>query len=238
MLEFSAGASPLRPIPADAASRHSAWLPSAAVASALLVWAAAARADAPSAVEQARAAVVQERDLQVQLPAGEADDSEMQMVSFRLPRELWWVLVVGGVLVGLYHLRDIFPGWRSSADRDGPGGPADAAGIAAQAPADILLAADELARDGRFVEAMHALLLKGLADIRQRLGEPFADSMTSREILRRARLSAAGRNALQEIVHRVEWTYFGEHPAGQADYDACRRRFDELAAALAVAGPA
>ena len=81
---------------------------------------------------------------------------------------------------------------------------------------------------------MHVLLLKGLADIRQRLGEEFADSLTSREIMRRARLSAAGTSALRDIVLGVERSYFGEHPVGQRDYEVCRRRFDELGAALAA----
>jgi hypothetical protein len=95
-----------------------------------------------------------------------------------------------------------------------------------------MVTADELARQGRFVEAMHTLLLQSLADIRLRLDERFADSLTSREILRSARLPERGRAPLREIIARVEWTYFGEHPAEAADYQACRQRFGELAEAL------
>ena len=43
-------------------------------------------------------------------------------------------------------------------------------------PEVVLGAADELAAQGRFVEAMHVLLLQALADIRRRLDEEFADS--------------------------------------------------------------
>ena len=104
--------------------------------------------------------------------------------------------------------------------------------VEARAPAAVLGAADELAAEGRFVEAMHVLLLQGLADIRARLDEQFADSLTSREILRSTKLSEAGRSSLRDIVNRVEWTYFGEHPAALADYVACRTSFNALAQAL------
>jgi hypothetical protein len=92
----------------------------------------------------------------------------------------------------------------------------------------VVIAADALASEGRFVEAMHMLLLQSLSEIRQRLGEHFADSLTSWEILRSTRLSAAGRASLREIISRVQWTHFGEHPAGSAEYAVCRDRYNEL----------
>ncbi|HZC79118.1 MAG TPA: DUF4129 domain-containing protein, partial [Ktedonobacterales bacterium] len=97
---------------------------------------------------------------------------------------------------------------------------------------------DELAAQGRFVEAMHVLLLQGLAAIRAGLDEEFADSLTSREILRRARLSDPGRASLRDIVNRVEWTYFGQYPAALADYEACRTSFNTLTQALHGGAPA
>jgi hypothetical protein len=98
---------------------------------------------------------------------------------------------------------------------------------------DALSAADQLSRYGRFVEAMHMLLLQSLAEIRQRLGVQFADSLTSREILRGTTLSPQGRASLREIVAAVEWTYFGGYPAEMRDYAACRRSFENLRRALA-----
>jgi hypothetical protein len=85
---------------------------------------------------------------------------------------------------------------------------------------------------------MHVLLLQGLADIRARLDEQFADSLTSREILRSTKLSDAGRISLRDIINRVEWSYFGEHPAAQPDYAACRASFNALATALHGGTPA
>ena len=197
----------------------------------LLFGPALALAQSASEIEQARAAVARQSDLQLQLPGGEPEPTSS---SIQLPEWILWVVIIGGLLFVLYYLRDIIPmpGWRSMAE--GTGEAEAGAPLAAQSPSDILLAADELARQGRYVDAMHVLLLKGLADIRQRLGEEFADSLTSREIMRRAQLSAAGASALREIVLGVERSYFGEHPVGPRDYEVCRRRFDELGAALAA----
>jgi hypothetical protein len=200
---------------------------------AVLLWTGEALAQSPAAIEQARAAVVSHSDLQLQLPGAEEPPP---LPSIKIPAALLWALVALGVLFVLYHLRDIIPGWpRSAVEEWAASG--DGAGLTGQSPADIRLTADELAREGRYVEAMHMLLLKGLADIRQRLNEQFADSLTSREIMRRARLSDAGAAALRDIVLGVERTYFGEHPAGPPEYEACRRRFDELSAALAGTEP-
>ena len=191
-----------------------------------------ALAQSASQIEQARAAVARQSDLQLQLPGGEPEPTSS---SIELPEWILWVVIGGGLLFVLYYLRDIIPmpGWRRSM-AEGTGEAEAGAPLAAQSPSDILLAADELAQEGRYVDAMHVLLLKGLADIRQRLGEEFADSLTSREIMRRARLSAAGASALRDIVLGVERSYFGEHPVGPRDYEVCRRRFDELGAALAA----
>ncbi len=141
------------------------------------------------------------------------------------------IAVALGVL--LYAFRDMIPmlgrwgrsgAW--SSDDAVPGG------VEARAPAVVLGAADDLAAEGRFVEAMHVLLLQSLADIRAGLDEQFADSLTSREILRSTRLSEAGRAPLRDIINRVEWTYFGEHPAALPDYVACRASFNALVQAL------
>ena len=140
------------------------------------------------------------------------------------------IAIAIGIL--LYTFRDMIPILR--AQRGGTWGDDEATPEKgkARAPAAVLGAADELAAAGRFVEAMHVLLLQSLADIRARLDEQFADSLTSREILRSTKLTDAGRAALRDIVGRVEWTYFGEYPAALADYEACRASFNALVQAL------
>jgi hypothetical protein len=94
--------------------------------------------------------------------------------------------------------------------------------------------ADDLARQGRYSEAMHLLLLKSLNELRRNLGINFAASLTSREILRRVQLSDLGRRALAAIIQSVERIYFGGQEAGQADYSECRQHFDVLRHSLAA----
>jgi hypothetical protein len=98
------------------------------------------------------------------------------------------------------------------------------------------VAADDLAAQGRFVEAMHVLLLLGLDEMRLRLDFRFADSLTSREIVVRSNAPADAKTALREIIQWVELAYFGDHPADRNDYDACRRSFLALGSALGAGG--
>jgi hypothetical protein len=159
-------------------------------------------------------------------------DPEQTPLRVQLPAEAIWLMAAIGLALLLYMFRDMLPALGFA-----PRGEVDAeeegiGGTVAKPPEQVLAAADDLARQGRFVDAMHVLLLQGLADIRRHLGEQFADSFTSREILRSTKLSEAGREPLRDIISRVEWTYFGKHPAEREDYLACRASFDALAHAL------
>lgn len=141
------------------------------------------------------------------------------------------MVVAIAVCILLYAFRDLIPAWRADAgavlEKEGRAGEATS-----RAPAGILEAADELAARGRFVDAMHVLLLHGLAHIRERLDLQLSDSLTSREILRNRDLPDTARPPLRDVVARVELTYFGLHPAGAADYAACRASFNTLQRAL------
>lgn len=190
--------------------------------------AAVAQGAAPvssAAAAQAARESIRDLGLQHQLPPNSSDD--LWNVSF--PPELLWAVLVAGLLLVLYAFRDMLPIWRLWTGRGWESPSAvDQPQALAQSSADAAAAADELGRQGRFVEAMHMLLLLSLGEIRRHLGEQFADSLTSREILRGARLPAPGRTSLREIVARVEWTYFGGYPATMEDYAACRQSFDTL----------
>jgi hypothetical protein len=197
-------------------------------ASALAVLGGSFAAEAPQDVQRAAEQANRRLDLQTELPR----ERETPRYTLQLPAEVLWVVVAIAVGVLLYGLRDLIPIWRF-----GHGGPWTAEdvgpnGIKGRPAAAVLRASDELAAEGRLADAMHVLLLQALADIRQGLDEQFADSLTSREILRSTRLSEAGRASLRDIVDRVEWTYFGERPATLPDYVACRASFDALAQAL------
>lgn len=202
---------------------------------ALMILGAVATARADGAPEARRLAADAIRRLELQTDLPRAAEPFFPAFHIKLPSELILtvMLLAAAVLIYLFlaHARgDLLSVWRKSKDAaEGAGQGGEARPLA---PAEAMLTADELARQGRFVEAMHTLLLQSLAEIRQRLDERFADSLTSREILRNARLPERGRVPLREIIARVEWTYFGEHPAEAADYQACRKHFSELAEAL------
>ncbi len=138
----------------------------------------------------------------------------------------------------LYAFRDMIPLLRWGKDGDWSSDEFGAGDTEARTPAAALGAADELAAAGRFVEAMHVLLLQGLAEIRQRLDEQFADSLTSREILRSTRLSDAGRSSLRDIVARVELDLFRPAAGGAARLHGLPRELQRARAGAGCIGAA
>ncbi|HVU40340.1 MAG TPA: hypothetical protein VHD86_04765 [Xanthobacteraceae bacterium] len=171
---------------------------------------------------------IQRLDLQTDL----LRQPEPFQFQINLPPETLWVIVILGACMLLYAFRDMIPMFRTSRGADWTGDEIGTGETGQPAAGMALGAADDLAAQGRFVEAMHVLLLQALAEIRVRLNEQFADSLTSREILRNKQLSDELRHPLRDVVNRVEWTYFGEHPAEQNDYLACRSSFTALARCL------
>jgi hypothetical protein len=193
---------------------------------------AAADPGADDPVRQSVAETIRRLDLQTDLPrAGVIDESQWQWHRLHVPHWVYYAAVAAFAIVILYILRDMMPGWRARGD-DG-WAEAGAGGVGAPLSPEASLAdADALAGQGRFVDAMHLLLLRSLAEIRRRLKLEFSDSLTSREIMRRARLPDDGAAALRGIVTRVELSYFGDHPAARPDYEACRARYEELTGIL------
>jgi hypothetical protein len=204
------------------------------IAALALVFAAGpSAAQTPQQVQTAADEAIRRLDLQTEFPRG----SEPFNWHVTLPPETIWVVIAIALGVLLYAFRDLIPALQSRAgtwaEEDGAAG--------AATPGDhvvVIEAADELAAHGRFVEAMHMLLLNGLKHIRLRLNRQFADSLTSREILHSADLPEAARVSLRDVVGRVELTYFGKQPAGLADYTACRESFNALARSLYGSAPA
>lgn len=92
------------------------------------------------------------------------------------------------------------------------------------APVAIPIAsAEALAAEGRWAEAIHALLLETLEALSR--AARLAPSLTSREIVARVSLPARARDALAGLVVAVEVSRFGGAPAAEADYRACLSRF-------------
>jgi hypothetical protein len=176
--------------------------------------------------ETAAENAIRRLDLQTAFPRG----AEPLNWHFDLPDGTLWFVVAIALAVLLYALRDMLPGGRAGGAWTAP--EAEAGAPTSGTPGVILEAADELAARGRFVEAMHMLLLHGLAHLRARLDQQFSDSLTSREILHSTNLPEAARASLRDVVVRVELTYFGRRPAGLADYTACRESFNALERSL------
>ncbi len=95
---------------------------------------------------------------------------------------------------------------------------------AAAEPVEIPIAsAEALAADGRWAEAIHALLLETLQALSR--AARLAPSLTSREIVARVALPERARDALSGLVLAVELSRFGGSPAAEDDYRACLARF-------------
>lgn len=148
-------------------------------------------------------------------------------------RILLWGAVILGVAVTIWSLRDSLPVFSRSRRITAHEAEAHAPDPSSRMD-EARLEADELADQGQYGEAMHVLLLKGLAEIRLRLGTSFAASLTSREILHRVSLPQAGGSALRAIVQSVEQTYFGGRPADREAYLGCREEFEALKRSLAA----
>jgi hypothetical protein len=92
--------------------------------------------------------------------------------------------------------------------------------------------ADDLAKEGGFAEAIHIMLLRSVGEMRNRMRNPIAASLTSRELLRNLDLSPEEREVFGALVDSVEISYFGGREPGEEEYLACRRSFDALTALL------
>jgi hypothetical protein len=194
-------------------------------------------AQTPADIARAARDIAGSRDLQTEFPSLRPDDiDEPGHLSVELVRVLLWIAVIAGAGVLAYFIYDVLPVF-GVARRPRWDDSANSVAVAAGGVDDAArAAADELAAQGRFVEAMHVLLLQGLDEMRTRLDLSFDDSLTSREIASRANAPPGAKTALRDIIQWVEQAYFGDHPAGRNDYDACRRSFLALGSVLRTGG--
>ncbi len=193
----------------------------------------------PERIEQAAKDSIHSLDLQTELVTQDDNRNSPTRISpIKIPAGVLWLALIVAVALLVYSLREELMNLIRPREAGWEPPPPGAVEVKLGSETDALAAADRLGREGNFVEAMHVLLLHSLAEIRRQLGEQFADSLTSREILRVARLTAAARTALRDIVAAVERTYFGAYPAEAGDYAACRQNFATLQQALRAGAPA
>jgi len=88
--------------------------------------------------------------------------------------------------------------------------------------------ASRLAAEGRYGEAIHALLLAAIHHFAARAHMTVQPSRTSRELARLLPLRSESRAAFDELVRAVERTLFGGEDAGPEDYQRSLERFRSL----------
>jgi hypothetical protein len=161
---------------------------------------------------------------------GGSDGSRRPMPApVAVPPQLPWLVLLVVVALALAWL---VRGWHRA-----PAGPTTAAPgatprgrrerPAAEAPADP----ESLARQGRFTDAMHALLLAALGEVVRRSRPAPPPSFTSRELLAAARLPEAARGGLGGLVAGVELAVFGGRRPGPTEYAACAEHYRRFLAA-------
>lgn len=163
-------------------------------------------------------------------PDRQAEPDSRSSPSTDLPAAVLWIVLGVGVAIAAVQL---LRAWRGPAAKDvrapDPLGKPRADTVPAP---PVLDTAALLANEGRFGEAVHALLLMALAAAGRRAYQDA--SLTSREVAAAASaLGGEGARALQALVRAVEVSRFGGRPVERAHYDAAREHWERVRDALA-----
>lgn len=143
-----------------------------------------------------------------------------------------WGLLALGALLALYVLARQLVGPPDA--RRKPGSPLSLQGLGGSAReaarrAEVRLAeAEGLAADGRYAEAVHLLLLRGVADVEQGRPGRIRPSFTSRDIAALPELPPEPRAAFRLIAEVVERALFGGRPVDADGWAACRNAYAAL----------
>lgn len=142
---------------------------------------------------------------------------------------LFWIVVALVVaLVAWFLLREVMAARRGgkTPKTDRPA-PADWR-IDAHKARVLLADADRLAAEGRYAEAAHLLLLKGVEDVQDRRPREVRPALTSREIAALPQLPQGARTAFGAIAAVVERSLFGGRPVDVSAWSDCRRSYEAL----------
>lgn len=112
----------------------------------------------------------------------------------------------------------------------------NAAGGSAETPQDstaperelVYDDAARLAAEGRYAEAVHALLIAAIRHFAERSRVAVQPSRTSRELVKLLPLGPDARAAFADLVRTVELSLFGGAPVGAEDYERNLERFRAL----------
>lgn len=143
----------------------------------------------------------------------------------------WGVVIAGALFILFLVLREVvstrFGGPGKTTSLQGPN-IMDWRPSAEQARV-LLDDADALAAEGRFAEAAHLLLLRGVQDIRDHRPGLVQPALTSRDIAALNELPAQARGAFAAIAAVVERSLFGGRAVEAADWGDCRKAYEDFA---------
>jgi hypothetical protein len=136
------------------------------------------------------------------------------------------LLVVVGVLIVGWITRELLARRRGADPRTGP--EAETSPVPVGERALVFDDASRLAAEGRYAEAVHALLLAAIRHFAERSRTAIQPSRTSRELVRLLPLGPEAREAFAELVRTVELSLFGGAAVGPEDYERNLARFQAL----------
>lgn len=149
---------------------------------------------------------------------------------------LKWILIIGVVALVVWLLWFLFGdilrtrfGREKAARDDVVRSHAEDLRPDAQTARTLLEEADELARQGRFAEAVHLLLFRSIEDIQTRRKRVVPRSMTAREIGTLSDLPDRARQALSPIIAIVERSFFGGRDVDSAGWRDARASYEHFA---------
>lgn len=136
------------------------------------------------------------------------------------------LLVVVAALVAFWIVRTAVEGRRGSAAPEA--GPAAAPAVTGPEPEPAFEDASRLAAEGRYAEAVHALLLAAIRHFAERSRTAVQPSRTSRELVRLLPLGPETRQAFTELVRTVELSLFGGAAVGAEEWERNLARFRDV----------
>jgi hypothetical protein len=138
------------------------------------------------------------------------------------PAALVWALLAALVLIALAWAAHLAVRARRGADAEPAPLPVETKPSPPRAlRIGPLTDVEDLARAGRYGDAIHLLLLHLFAALQRRPATAPAPAHTSREVLSRTRLASEAHAALGVLVQAAEAVHFGGREAGRADYENC-----------------
>jgi hypothetical protein len=154
----------------------------------------------------------------------------LQSIAPAFPYIFWGVLIVGGLAILFFILREFaglrLPTFRRRA-RPAAVGPE---WRPSEARARTLLEdADRLAAQGRFGEAAHLILFRSIEDIDGRWPNLVRPALTSRDIAAHQTLPESARRTFGDIARVVERSFFRGDELAAADFAFCRRAYETFA---------